>query len=67
MKLMVLKPFQLKTKDGPKLYKPGEVFESVSPKAQAYIKEGFFKPVEEPKAPGPSRVGCGLPWEGWKG
>ena len=51
MKLMALKPFKLKTKDGPKLYQPGEVFETCSPKAVVYIQEGFFKPVEEPKPP----------------
>lgn len=51
MKLMVLKPFKLKTKDGPKLYQPGEIFESQPPKAQAYIQEGYFKPIEEPKPP----------------
>jgi hypothetical protein len=51
MKLMVLKPFKLKTKDGPKLYQPGEVFETLSPKAQVYIREGFFKAVEEPRPP----------------
>jgi hypothetical protein len=51
VKLMALKPFKLKTKDGPKLYQPGEIFETCSPQAGVYIQEGFFKPVEESRPP----------------
>jgi hypothetical protein len=46
MKFTTTRPVTLKTKNGPRVFQPGEVFSGDPVKARPYIEAGIFKPVD---------------------